>query len=166
MQANLEPDAAVRQALLTEANILRSRAMELNKKARSSGGAPGRVQMEFSPAPPPPPPPPPPSDAQGELVDGVAPVRVGGNMRPPVKVRDVRPVYPADARDAKVQGVVIIEATIDTLGNVERTRVLRAVPTLERAAIEAVEQWKFQPTLMNGVPVPVIMTVTVNFTLQ
>jgi TonB family protein len=164
MQANLEPDRATRQAFLAEADTLRGRAIELNK-ARLGAGTPGRVQMESS-APPPPPPPPPAPDAQRELVDGLAPIRLGGNMRPPVKVHDVRPVYPAEAREAKVQGVVIIEATIDTLGNVVRTRVLRAVPTFERAALEAVEQWKFQPTLMNGVPVPVIMTVTVNFTLQ
>jgi protein TonB len=65
-----------------------------------------------------------------------------------------------------VQGVVIIEATIDPQGLVSDARVLRGVPLLDQAAVDAVSQWEFQPTLVNGTPVPVIMTVTVNFTAQ
>ncbi len=95
-----------------------------------------------------------------------APVRVGGNIRPPTKVKDVRPVYPSIAQSARVQGVVIIEATIGPDGKVKDARVLRSIPLLDQAALEAVRQWEFTPTLLNGVPVPVIMTVTVNFTLQ
>jgi protein TonB len=106
-------------------------------------------------APPPPPPPPPP-----------APVRVGGAIRPPTKVKDVRPVYPAIAQSARVQGVVIIEATIGPTGTVQDAKVLRSIPLLDAAALDAVRQWQFTPTTLNGVPVPVIMTVTVNFTLQ
>jgi protein TonB len=96
----------------------------------------------------------------------MAPVRVGGNIKPPVKLKDVPPIYPADAQASKVQGVVIIEATIDTNGFVSSARVLRGMPMLDQAALEAVNQWQFQPTLLNGMPVPVIMTVTVNFTMQ
>jgi protein TonB len=106
-------------------------------------------------APPPPPPPPPPK-----------PVRVGGNIRPPQKIRDARPVYPPIAQSARVQGIVIIEATIGPDGKVTDARVLRSIPLLDQAALDAVRQWEFTPTLLNGVPVPVIMTVTVNFTLQ
>ena len=160
MKANMESDPASRQALIAEADALRSRAIEL-QKARQSG----RSDMAFVPAPgqpPPPPPPPPPA----ELVDGQAPVRVGGNIKPPMKVRDVKPVYPADALASGVRGVVIIEATIDTLGSVVQARVLRGQPQLDQAALEAVNQWQFQPTLLNGTAVPVIMTVTVNFTLD
>ena len=105
-------------------------------------------------APPPPPPPPP------------APVRVGGSIKPPVKTRDVRPQYPAIAQSARVQGVVIIEATIGPNGKVQDARVLRSIPLLDQAALDAVRQWEFTPTLLNGVPVPVIMTVTVQFTLN
>jgi protein TonB len=94
------------------------------------------------------------------------PVRVGGNIKPPTKVKDVRPVYPPIAQSARVQGVVIIEATIGTNGKVTDARVLRSIPLLDQAALDAVRQWEFTPTLLNGVPVPVIMTVTVNFTLQ
>jgi protein TonB len=78
----------------------------------------------------------------------------------------VRPAYPPEAQSANVQGVVILEVSIDTEGNVRSARVLRSIPILDAAAIAAVEQWKFAPTLLNGAPVPVIMTVTVNFTLQ
>jgi TonB family protein len=159
MKANMESDPAARQALIAEADALRNRAIELKKTT-------GQDAMVFVPAPgqPPPPPPPPPPPA-GELVNGQAPIRVGGNIRPPAKVRDVKPIYPAEAKDAGIQGVVVIEATIDPLVNVMDARVLRGQPLLDQAALEAVQQWQFAPTLLNGVAVPVIMTVTVNFTL-
>ena len=95
-----------------------------------------------------------------------APVRVGGNIRAPQKTRNVKPVYPQIAQSARVQGVVIIEATIGPTGKVQDARVLRSIPLLDQAALDAVRQWEYSPTLLNGVPVPVIMTVTVNFTLQ
>jgi protein TonB len=93
-------------------------------------------------------------------------VRVGGNIKPPTKTRDIRPTYPAIAQSARVQGIVIIEATIGPSGKVTDAKVLRSIPLLDQAALDAVKQWQFTPTLLNGVPVPVIMTVTVNFTLQ
>ena len=75
-------------------------------------------------------------------------------------------MYPPIAQSARVQGVVIIEATIGPNGTVQEAKVLRSIPLLDAAALDAVQQWQFTPTLLNGVPVPVIMTVTVNFTLQ
>jgi len=105
-------------------------------------------------APPPPPPPP------------AAPLRVGGDIKEPKKVRDVRPIYPKIAQAAKVQGLVIIEATISKEGDVKDAKVLRSQPMLDQAALDAVLQWKYTPPLLNNVPVDVIMTVTVNFTLQ
>jgi len=107
-------------------------------------------------APPPPPPPPPPP----------APVRVGGAIKQPSKIKDARPVYPPIAQSARVQGVVIIEAVIGPDGHVQEAKVLRSIPLLDAAALDAVKQWQYTPTLLNGQPVPVIMTVTVNFTLQ
>ena len=95
-----------------------------------------------------------------------APVRVGGNIKTPTKTKDVKPVYPPIAQSARVSGVVIIEATIGADGRVKDAKVLRSIPLLDQAALDAVKQWQFTPTLLNGVPVPVIMTVTVNFTLQ
>ena len=118
------------------------------------GGVVGGVVGGLPQAPPPPPPPP------------TAPVRVGGNIKTPTKTKDVKPVYPPIAQSARVQGVVIIEATIGPDGRVKDAKVLRSIPLLDQAALDAVKQWQFTPTLLNGVPVPVIMTVTVNFTLQ
>jgi protein TonB len=65
-----------------------------------------------------------------------------------------------------VKGIVIVEATIGPTGRVERARVLRSITLLDEAALEAVRQWEFTPTLLNGTPVSVLMTVTVNFNLQ
>jgi TonB family protein len=93
-------------------------------------------------------------------------LRVGGGVKVPTKIRDVKPVYPEEAKAARVQGVVIIEARIEPDGTVGNARVLRSIEMLNQAALDAVMQWQFLPTLMNGQAVPVIMTVTVNFTLQ
>jgi len=93
-------------------------------------------------------------------------VRVGGEVREPRKVRHVAPVYPSIALDAKVEGVVILECTISPQGRVERVQVLRGIPTLDEAAVDAVKQWAYTPTLVGGVPVAVVLTVTVNFVLQ
>jgi len=96
----------------------------------------------------------------------VAPTRVGGKIRAPTKTKNVKPVYPAIAKSARVAGTVIVEAVIGADGKVVDAKVLRSIPMLDQAALDAVKQWEFTPTLLNGVPVPVIMTVTVNFTLQ
>jgi TonB family protein len=93
-------------------------------------------------------------------------VRVGGAIKEPRKLKNVNPSYPEIAKQARVQGVVILECTISPDGRVQDVTVLRGVPLLDAAAIEAVRQWVYTPTLLNGVPVPVIMTVTVNFRLS
>ncbi len=90
-------------------------------------------------------------------------IRVGGKIKAPIKMNDVAPVYPAIARNAGVAGVVIVEATIGADGKVIDAKVLRSVPLLDQAALDAVRQWEYAPTLLNGVPVPVVMTVTINF---
>lgn len=112
----------------------------------------GAGSVLVAPEPPPPPAP--------------APVRVGGQIRSPEKVQDVAPIYPVIAQQARVEGVVIIEALIGTDGRVQDARVLRAEPLLDQAALTAVRQWVYRPTLLNGIPVPVVMTVTVRFSLK
>ena len=94
------------------------------------------------------------------------PVRVGGEVQPPKKVKDVRPEYPMTAKSARVEGTVILEAVIDSRGMVADVRVLKSIPLLDEAAVEAVKQWRYQATLLNGEAVPVVMTVTVNFGLE
>jgi protein TonB len=70
------------------------------------------------------------------------------------------------AQQARVQGIIIVEARIEKDGTVSSVRVLRSIPLLDEAAIDAVRQWEFTPTLLNGVPIPVIMTTTVSFRLD
>jgi protein TonB len=101
------------------------------------------------------PPPPPPS----------TPVRVGGSITAPKLVKRVAPRYPLIAEHAQVQGVVILEATVNERGRVEAVQVLRGHPLLEEAAIEAVKQWQYEPLMLNGRPHPFVLTVTVNFSI-
>jgi len=88
---------------------------------------------------------------------------VGGAVREPIRTVYVEPVYPEIAKRARVSGMVILEARIDPTGNVIDTRVLRSIPLLDQAAMDAVRRWKYEPALLNGVPVPIAVTVTVIF---
>jgi TonB family protein len=161
MKGNMETNQAARQQLYAEADTLRNRAMELSK---------ARGTMRTRPAEgagaPPPPPPAPPNPATHRQVDGVQAVRVGGDIKTPAKVHHVNPVYPQEAKDQGIAGVVIIEVLIDTQGEVRSTHVLRSIPALDQAALDAVKQWRWEPVDVDGRLIPVLMTVTVNFTLQ
>ncbi len=125
--------------------------------AASRVGASGVAQGAVSglPEAPPPPPPPPPNGR----------IRVGGDIPPPARTKHVPPVYPPSAASARVQGAVVVEATIGVDGKIEDARVHQSVPLLDAAALTAVKQWEYTPTRLNGVPVPVIMTITVQFAL-
>jgi TonB family protein len=90
-------------------------------------------------------------------------VRVGGAIPNPTKTKNVLPVYPAVAKSARVGGTVLVEATIGPDGKVADARVLRSVPLLDQAALDAVRQWEYAPTRVRGVAVPVIITVAINF---
>jgi periplasmic protein TonB len=94
------------------------------------------------------------------------PIRVHEGMQAPKKIADVTPVYPSIAQTVRVEGVVILEAVIDARGNVTSVEVLRSIPLLDRAAIDAVRQWRYTPALLNGQAVPVVVTVTVRFQLK
>ena len=108
-------------------------------------------------APLPPPPPPPKVTAPSE------PVRVGGNVREPRPVKVVPPIYPPLASRARVSGMVVLEATLTAQGTVEEIRVISGHPLLIEAAIACVKQWQYEPTLLNGTPVAVILTARVRF---
>jgi TonB family protein len=99
---------------------------------------------------------------------GAAPVRVGGNIKPPTKVKHVKPVYPAAMREAGIQGTVPLEALIGVDGSVASVRVITAQvhPDLANAAMESVRQWQFSPTLLNGRAVEVVMNVSIDFQLE
>jgi TonB family protein len=90
-----------------------------------------------------------------------------GRIKEPKKVRHVNPWYPAAAQKERVQGVVILEATVGPSGCIRSLEVIRGRdPRLDLVSLVTVAQWRYTPTLLNGVPVPVIMTVTVNFRLR
>jgi protein TonB len=115
------------------------------------GGVVGGIVGGLPDAPPPPP---------------TQPVRVGLEVKEPRKVRDVSPVYPSIAAQSRIEGVVVLECVIDPRGRVVDVKVLRGLPLLDDAATDAVRQWVYTPTLINGVPTSVIMTVRVTFRLN
>jgi protein TonB len=94
------------------------------------------------------------------------PVRVGGDIRRPEKIKHVDPLYPVIAKAARVSGMVIVEATIAADGSVRGAWVIRSVPMLDQAALDAVTQWRYTPTLLNDQPVEVVMSVNVTFAIQ
>jgi protein TonB len=110
-------------------------------------------------APPPPPPPPP----AAKVTAPSEPIRVGGNVREPRALKMVPPIYPQLASRARVSGTVVLEATITEQGTVEEIRVISGHPLLIEAAMACVKQWQYEPTLLNGTPVAVILTAKVRF---
>jgi len=115
-------------------------------------GAIGNLVDSFVPPPPPP----------AEKV----PVRPGGKIEEPRKLKYIAPIYPTIALTARREGTVVIDAIIGEDGRVKQATVLKSVALLDEAALTAVRQWVFTPTRLNGEPVPVVMTVTLTFRLQ
>lgn len=122
-------------------------------------GVPGGLPASLGGRPLPPKPAPEPA-AEPE------PILIIGDVRPPRKVVHVSPVYPRIALNAHIQGTVKLQAVIDAEGRVSNLSVIHSIALLDRAAIEAVQQWRYQPTFLNGRAVPVIMTVEVKFRLR
>jgi protein TonB len=99
--------------------------------------------------------------------EGDPPIRrAGRDVTPPAKLSGNAPVYPEIAKRARVEGEVVIECTIDPSGRVVNATVTKSIPLLDQAALDAVVQWRYRPTLVDGVPVPVLMTVTVRFHIR
>ncbi len=120
------------------------------------GGVVGGLLSNVAPVAPPPPPKPVKRD----------PIQVGGNVQESKLIRKIEPSYPELAKRARVQGKVVLVVTVDEEGNVADIKITSGHPLLDEAAINAVKQWKYSPTLLNGEPVPVIATVTVIFNLK
>jgi protein TonB len=114
-----------------------------------------------SAAPPPPPPAPKPKPAPP-----AGPQRIGGNVQAANLIRQVKPTYPPLAKAARVQGTVKFEAIIAKDGTIQNLKMISGPPLLVQAAMQAVQQWQYKPTLLNGEPVEVITTIDVNFTLS
>jgi protein TonB len=95
------------------------------------------------------------------------PIYVTGDVTKPEKINEIQPQYTEIARKARIQGVVILQATIDKNGDITDIKVLKPLPMgLAEAAVSAVQQWKFKPATLNGKPVAVYYNLTVNFQLQ
>jgi protein TonB len=107
-----------------------------------------------------PPPLPPPPAAK------IEPLRLGSDVQAAKLIHQVSPPYPPLARLSRTQGVVVLEAIIDKEGLIDSLRLISGHPLLTQAAMDAVKQWKYQPTMLNGEPVEVVTTVTVTFTLR
>ena len=88
---------------------------------------------------------------------------MGGNVQAANLQSQVKPVYPPLAKQARIQGVVVLEAEISKEGTIDNLKVISGHPLLIQAAIDAVKQWRYKPTQLNGEPVPVVTTITVNF---
>ena len=98
---------------------------------------------------------------------GAGPMQVGGDVAPPIKVFAPSPPYTEEARQGRIQGVVILEAIIDAMGNVSQVKVLKGLPMgLSETAVEAASNWRFEPATKNGIPVPVFFNLTIRFSLQ
>ena len=93
------------------------------------------------------------------------PLRVGGNVQESKLISRVDPVYPDMALRARIEALVMLEVTVNETGEVDKIRIIRGHPMLDQAAIDAVKQWRYAPTLLNGEPVPVVATATVVFKL-
>jgi len=121
------------------------------------GGILGGLGGASGAAPPPPPPPPPPKPT--------APIKVGGNVQEAMVIARPNPVYPPLARQARIQGNVVLHAIIDKEGKVSELQVVSGHPLLVQSALEAVKNWRYRPTLLNGDAVEVDTTITVSFVL-
>jgi len=125
----------------------------------SVGGVIGGIISAAPVAPPPPP--------KVEAPKPAAPqrIRVGGNVQKAMQLFTPSPVYPPLAKQARIQGVVKLNAVISKEGNIEQLTVVSGHPLLIPSALEAVKKWRYKPTLLNGEPVEVITQIDVNFTL-
>ena len=155
-QEMVQPKAIPRQvAMIKEEAVPTNLAGGVVGGVGESMGSNTGMMSALSAAPPPPPPPPPPPER----------VRVGGSVQGAKLVSQAKPVYPPLARQARIQGTVRLEADISKDGTIENLKVISGHPLLIQAALDAVKQWRYQPTMLNGVAVEVVTTVDVNFTL-
>ena len=164
VQAVSEPDPVRQQALVSQADALRNKALQL-QKSRSTGAVPPGTVISVGSAPPPPPPPPPPGAPPASEMKWVY-----GNVeysavtgRRPVKTKDVRPIYAPMAISGGIEGTVILEATVDRRGRVAEVKVVESVPLLTQATIDAVRQWEFDP---GSLAVDAATVISVNATFK
>jgi TonB family protein len=158
-EAQIEPDAVRRGALIQQADDVRSRSV----KAGPTASATASRWQSVTAYPAPPPPPPVPGAPEIEWVYGETSFAAADGMSTPKNVKDVRPVYPPMVMRLGVQGRVVVEAAIDRRGGVVATRVVESIPWLTQPTIDAVRQWRFDPETIPGAAAPIIIRVEARF---
>jgi TonB family protein len=160
-QAAREPNAKRQQALIREADRLRTRAAQVHRNTPATPSSAGA----FTTSSPPPPPPPPPVPGAGEIqwVYAETSYTAAGNTKALTRIKDVRPVHAPMLRRLGVQGTVVVEASVDHRGRVTDARVVESVPLLDQAVIDAVKQWQFDAATVNAPGNPILLTVTARF---
>ena len=145
------------KAIPREVTVIKEEAPDVTQQMGVFGGIAGQGIMVGTPAAALPPPPP----------KAATPTRIrqGGNVTAASIITQTRPAYPALARQARIQGNVVLHAIIDKDGKVAQLEVVSGHPLLVQAALDAVRQWLYKPTLLNGDPVEVDTTITVTFTM-
>ena len=161
VQALSESDPVRKQALLSQADALRNKALQLQKSNFMAPVPAGTVVNVRSVPPPPPPPPPPGAPPASEMKWVYADTDYSAAGKRPVKIKDVRPIYAPMVMASGVKGDVVLEATVDPRGKVATVRVVQTLPMLTQATIDAVRQWEFDPATVGGEPV--VVTVTASF---
>lgn len=118
--------------------------------------------------PPPPPPPPARKKIKKELADfEKGAVKAEGDIKPPKLIKEVKPVYPEEARKQGISGVVLLSVRSNEQGNIVAVKIVKSPhELLSKASVEAVKQWKYEPMLIKGKPMPIIFTVTMTFKLK
>jgi TonB family protein len=160
LQSDREVDPGARDALIREADALRARALQVAGEGALEPIAEGTI---VTPGPPPPPPPPPPNGpGRGDIQWVYADTEYTAVGARPVKTKDVRPIYAPMVIAAGIEGDVVVEASVDAAGRVSMLRVVRTLPMLTQATLDAVRQWEFDPATVRGAPV--VVTVTASFT--
>jgi TonB family protein len=95
------------------------------------------------------------------------PMKIGSGVMPPKKIYAPQPLYTEEARQARIQGVVILEAVINEKGHVENVKILKGLPEgLSESAVKTAAEWEFEPATLKGEPVPVYFNLTIRFSLQ
>jgi periplasmic protein TonB len=161
-QESTNPNAApidAPAAIAPESGLEPSASSTLGVEGGVEGGIEGGVAGDIVgglPSAPPPLPPPPPRQE---------PVRIGGQVTAPALIHRVEPKYPDSAARAQIEGLVILEATVDAEGRVQSIVVLRSQGVFDQAAIDAVKQWRYSPLLWNGKPSPFILTLRIRFSV-
>ena len=159
-QATMETDAVAREDLIRQAEALRTRALDV-QKTRARQAIPEGTLVNLN-VPPPPPPPPPPGGVKEPIKWVYAQTEVtAASGKAPVRTKDVRPIYAPMVIASGYQGQVVLEASVDARGRVGQVRVIKSVPMLTQATIDAVRQWEFDPA---SVTENASITVTATFT--